>query len=52
MCIFVILCVEETYYFICVVGGGYRISNFLMVKEVNKEVKKEVAASVPNHKIL
>jgi hypothetical protein len=38
----VILCVEETYYFICVVGGVYRISNFLMAKEVNKEVKKKL----------
>jgi hypothetical protein len=25
-----------------VVGGGYRISNFLMAKEVNKEVKKKL----------
>jgi hypothetical protein len=30
----------------------YRISNILMAKEVNKEVKKAVAASVPNHEIL
>ena len=35
-----------------VVGGWYRISNILMAKEVNKEVKKAVAASVPNHEIL
>jgi hypothetical protein len=27
---------------IFVVGGGYRISNFLMAKEVNKEVKKKL----------
>jgi hypothetical protein len=25
-----------------VVGGGYRISNFVMAKEVNKEVKKKL----------
>jgi hypothetical protein len=24
------------------VGGGYRISNFLMAKEINKEVKKKL----------
>jgi hypothetical protein len=50
MCIFVILCVEETYYFICVVGGGYRISNFLMAKEVNKEVKKKLQHQCPTIK--
>jgi tRNA U54 and U55 pseudouridine synthase Pus10 len=50
MCIFVILCVEETYYFICVVGGGYRISNFLMAKEVNKEVKKRLQHQCPTIK--
>jgi hypothetical protein len=30
-----------------VVGGGYRISNFLMVKEVNKEVKKKLQHQCP-----
>ena len=29
-----------------VVGGGYRLSNLWMANEINKEVKKEVAASV------
>ena len=29
-----------------VVGGGYRISNFLIEKELKKRGKKEVAASV------
>ena len=67
MCIFVILCVEETLVYMReysdaiklpksyptpVVGGWYRISNILMAKEVNKEVKKAVAALVPNHEIL
>ena len=28
------------------VGGDYRLSNFWLAKEVNKEVKKEVAATV------
>jgi hypothetical protein len=29
-----------------VVGRDYRLSNFWLAKEVNKELKKEVAASV------
>jgi hypothetical protein len=55
MCIFVVLCVDETYYHMReysdviklpesypppVVGGGYRLSNFWLAKEVNKEVIK------------
>ena len=65
MCICVVLCVDETCYFICVkysdaiklpksyppplpplVGRGYRLSHFWLAKEVNIEVKKEVAAIV------
>ena len=62
MCIFVVFCVDETYYFICVntvmhlnyprpthpplVGRGYRLSHFWLAKEVHIEVKKEVAAKV------
>jgi hypothetical protein len=35
------------------VDGGYTISNFLMEKEVNKEVKKKLSSSAyKNHKIL
>jgi hypothetical protein len=35
------------------VVGGYRISNFLMEKEVNKEVKKKLSSSAyKSHKIL
>jgi hypothetical protein len=30
---------------VVVVGGGYRISNFLIEKELKKRGKKEVAAS-------
>ena len=30
-----------------VVGGGYRISNFLMAKEVNNEVKKKLQHQCP-----
>ena len=66
MCSFVVLCVDETYYFICVnivmqiklplpvpppppppppppivVGRDYRLSNFWLAKEVNKELKKK-----------
>jgi hypothetical protein len=33
-----------------VVGGGYRISNFLMAKEVNKEVKKKLQQPCPTIK--
>jgi hypothetical protein len=33
-----------------VVGGVYRISNFLMVKEVNKEVKKKLQHQCPTIK--
>jgi hypothetical protein len=33
-----------------VVGGGYRISNFLMAKEVNKEVKKKLQHQCPTIK--
>jgi hypothetical protein len=63
MCIIVILCVEETYYYICVNivmqynypnpwggGGGYRISHFLMAKEVIKEVKKKLQHQCPTIK--
>ena len=32
------------------VGGGYRISNFLMAKEVNKEVKKKLQHQCPTIK--
>jgi hypothetical protein len=31
-------------------GGGYRISNFLMAKEVNKEVKKKLQNQCPTIK--
>jgi hypothetical protein len=60
-CIFVVLCVDETYYFICVkivmqknspnpppppsllvVGRDYRLSNFWLAKEVNKELRKKL----------
>jgi hypothetical protein len=33
-----------------VVGGSYRISNFLMAKEVNKEVKKKLRHQCPTIK--
>ena len=33
-----------------VVGGGYRISNFLMAKEVNNEVKKKLRHQCPTIK--
>jgi hypothetical protein len=54
MCIFVVLCVDETYYFICmntvmqlncpnpVVGRGYILNIIWLAKEVNKEVKKKL----------
>ena len=57
MFIFVVLCVDETYYFMCEysdaiklpkslppppVGRDYRLSNFWLAKEVNKEVKQKL----------
>jgi hypothetical protein len=33
-----------------VVGGGYRICNFLMAKEVTKEVKKKLQHQCPTIK--
>jgi hypothetical protein len=39
MCIFVVLCVDETH---TVVGRDYRLSNFWLAKEVNKELKKKL----------
>ena len=54
VCIFIVLCVDKTNYYICVnivmvivstytvVGRDYTLSNLWLAKEVNKELKKKL----------